>query len=496
MRWSVWLLMGACGGGPAGPATDKGSDPTDTALPTTETYVSTTDTGPNPWQVSGEEGSLVTVYRGFAPGLPRGFDVHATFAESLPAYDDLAWCLGGGPCADVRPSGPDTYVDLPVLPDTSEVAFTWVGDEIEVDRLDLWFDNQPEQDFAWYTHTVANKPDEAPLVVALPDNGEWGSFSEAVAPLAPPIQVTQPEPGTRVDLSSGSLDFAWSPGGEGEVYLSILGEREEGDPISVLYSLEDDGEFRLSLDEHGINRESDVRFSLGRRVTDETDLNGNTLYMTGIDEQSYRPECLPYPDTFIPAALPPDGSEINPYYIDIKAYGIFADGAIHDYTEEGEEEPTSARVVFTFLDLYGAPICRVLYDISGSASRQVEPWPRYGGLGVIWDAYLFNLEDGRSNCDPVSAVTFGSTDLRNWLDLFQWGIGIGDNFDVTGQMTYAGYFTFDGIDGIEMDEVHAYELLDCDLAVKSAGMRPYDPNSGAYAPAYMEFEPYYILQIQ
>jgi hypothetical protein len=496
VRWSVWLLMGACGGGSAGPPTDKGSDPTDTGLPTTETYVSTTDTGPNPWQVSGEEGSLVTVYRGFAPGLPRGFDVHATFAESLPGYDDLAWCLGGGPCADVRPSGLDTYVDLPVSPDTSEVSFSWVGDEIEVDRLDLWFDNQPDQDFAWYTHTVANKPDEAPLVVALPDNGEWGSFSEAVAPLAPAIQATLPEPGTRVDLSRGSLDFAWSPGGEGAVYLSILGERAEGDPISVLYSLEDDGEFRLSLDEHGINRESDVRFSLGRRVTEDADLNGNTLHMTGIDEQSYRPECMPYPDTFIPAALPPSGSEINPYYIDIKAYGIFADGAIHDYTEEGEEEPTSARVVFTFLDLYGSPICRVLYDISGSASRQVEPWPRYGGLGVIWDAYLFSLEDGRSNCDPVSAVTFGSTDLRDWLDLFQWGIGIGDNFDVTGQMTYAGYFTFDGIEGIEMDEVHAYELVDCDLAVKSAGMRPYDPNSGAYEAAYMEFEPYYILQIQ
>ena len=96
----------------------------------------------------------------------------------------------------------------------------------------------------------------------------------------------------------------------------------------------------------------------------------------------------------------------------------------------------------------------------------------------------------------MNPALWGSEDLRNWLQLFDWGIGVGDNVDVAGQMTYAGYVSFDGVNGIELNETSAYELLDCDRAVKRAGRRPYDGSSGVFEDAYLEFSPYYILIIQ
>ena len=489
-----------------------GSDePTNTTVPTTTTDTAetttlttetdtTTDTGPNPWQVEGQQGSLVSIYRGFAPGLPRGFDVFATFAETLPAGQDTAWCMGGGPCIEAPPSKLDTYIDVGPVPDLLDVSWTWVGNGLRVDGLRVPFENRPDDALAWYTHTVANKPDAAVVDVQFEANGEWGAYEGAVLPQAPSVRVTDPPPGSRVDLTGRNVSFSWEATGEGEVYLTVQGERAAGDPISVYYLLEDDGEFKLPMDEHGLTAESDVRIAIGRRVVDEVDVNGNTLQVTGMDEQSFRPECLPYPDVTVPTSRPPTGTMADPYYMDIKAYGIFAEDGIHDYTEDGADEPTSARMIFTFLDLYAQPVCKVTYDISGDrAIAPKKPWPSTAVSGYaagVWLAYDLVLEDGRSNCDGVNAALWGSTDLRNWLDLFSWGIGVGDTVDVAGQMTYAGYVTFDGINGIELDTVSAYELLDCDRAVKAAGRRPFDPSSGVFEDAYLEFEPYWLLAIQ
>jgi hypothetical protein len=485
------------------PVTTDPTTTTDTAEPTNTTTatVTTEDTGPNAWQVDGQQGNLVSVYRGFAPGLPRGFDVFATFAEAMPTGQDVAWCLGGGPCIDAPPSEPDTYIDVGPVPELADVSWTWVGNGLRVDGQRVPFENNPEDAFAWYTHTVAKKPDVSLVEVQFEENGEWGAYEGAVLPQAPSVRVTDPTPGERVNLSADELSFAWEAGGEGEVYLTIQGERAADDPISVYYLLEDDGAFNLSLSEHGLTPESDVRIAIGRRVVDEVDVNGNTLQVTGLDEQSYRPECLPYPDVTVPTSAPASGTMQDPFYMDISAYGIFAQDGIHDYTEDGADAPTSARIVFTFLDFYAQPVCKVTYDISGErAVAPKKPWSVYGafsGYGPsVWMAYDLTLADGRSNCDGVNAALWGSTDLRNWLELFTWGIGVGDNVDVAGQMTYAGYVSFDGVSGIELDEVSAYELLDCDRAIKGAGRRPYDGSSGVFEDAYLEFEPYYILIIQ
>ena len=175
------------------------------------------------------------------------------------------------------------------------------------------------------------------------------------------------------------------------VEMPVQGERAPGDPISVYYLLEDDGEFKLPMDEHGLTAESDVRIAIGRRVVDEVDVNGNTLRVTGMDEQSFRPECLPYPDVTVPTSRPPTGTMADPFYMDIKAYGIFAEDGIHDYTEDGADEPTSARMIFTFLDAYAQPVCKVTYDISGDrAIAPKKPWTStaVSGYGAsVWLAH-------------------------------------------------------------------------------------------------------------
>ncbi|MFT4627430.1 MAG: hypothetical protein ACI8PZ_006114 [Myxococcota bacterium] len=490
---SVLLLAVACGGDPAD--TDIGDPTVDTAPPTTTPTGGTTEpVGPNPWKVEDQQGSVVTVFRHFAPGRAGGFDVHATFAQSLPLVDDAGWCLAGGPCANQRPA-PDSYVDMWASPPVDDVAFSWVGNEIEVWRLDMPFINVPDPGYAYYSHTVAKKPGDDLLKLHIPGEGEWGGYNGTDVPVAPTLRVTQPAPGERVNLAGPTLDFEWVQG-DGEVFLTIMGERAAGDPINVLYTLADDGEFSLDLDEHLLDPESDVVISLGRRVVDETDVNGNTLFLTGVEEQPYTPECLPWPDTTIDgSAITVSGNQMDPFYLGVRFQGVIAGGELHDFTPEGAEEPRSAKIIFELLDYFFQPQCKVIYDVSGPRAEQVEPWPRYGGVGVIYDAYEFTLRDGWTDCDPVNPLVFGANDMRGWFENpgFIWGVGIGDRVDVPNQATASGYLTFDGAQGIEMNAGFGYELFDCDTAIKRRGSIPPTTSPG---DAYWEHDTYFVLVIQ
>jgi hypothetical protein len=497
VRMGVLLVLAACGT----PVTsdDKMLETADTATATITTPTGTTTTeptGPNPWKVEGQQGSVVAVFHHFGPAEPQGFDVHATFAKVLPDVDDAAWCLAGGPCSNGTPAL-DSYVSMFAFPPVDDTEFSWVGNEVEVWRVDLPFTNAPLGGFAFYSEGVASRPEESLVKLKLPDEGEWGAFNEDVVPVAPAMQVLKPAPGDRVDLSGDVLEFEWVSGGEGEVFLTIMGERSPSDPINVMYKLGDDGAHTLDLIEHGLTPESDVQIRIGRRVHSEAEINGNTVFLTGIDEQPFAPVCLPWPDVGLGGdESEPSGNTIDPFYVSLKFQGTISGGEIHDYTPEGEDEPRSARVIFTFADYFFDPLCRVVYDVSGMRAEQVAPWPRYGGGGVVYDAYMLNLRDGYTECGPVNVLTFGSADLRDWLDLFTWGIGIGDRVEVPHSGTLSGYITFDGVDGIEMNPAYGYALHDCDTAIKSAGMLPPADPLAPPTSAYWEHPEYYWLGIQ
>ncbi len=492
------LLLTACGGPAGGP--NKPDETADTATVTTApTPTGTTETEEsNTWLVEGQQGSVVTVFRHFAPGMPQGFDVHATFADALPMVDDAAWCLAGGPCTNSRPEA-DSYVDMFAFPPVEGVGFTWVGNEVEVWRLDLPFLNVPDPGFAFYSNNVANKPAEELLKFKIPAEGQWGAYNEPVVPVAPDMRVTSPTPGERISLAGETVDFEWVSGGAGEVFLTIMGERTEGDPINVMYVLADDGEHSLDLAEHGLTPESDVVISLGRRVTEQTEVNGNTLFMSGVEEQPFTPECRPWPDIDIDGSdITVSGNQMDPFYMGVRFQGVIADGTIQDFTPEGEDEPRSAKMIFEFNDYFFQPLCKVIYDVSGPRSQQVAPWPRYGGGGTIYDAYNFTLRNGWTDCKPVNPLVFGSNDMRGWIENpgFQWGVGVGDRVDVPTVGTLSGYITFDGAEGIEMNPGFGYALHDCDEAIKSAGqLPPADPGAPPTA-AYWEHDTYFVLVIQ
>ncbi|MFT4626162.1 MAG: hypothetical protein ACI8PZ_004836 [Myxococcota bacterium] len=471
--WIVAALTVACS-----PTTDDaGAEPeTDTAA--TSGTPEPTDTpepsGPDPWQVEGQHGNLVTVYRHFASGLPRGFDVHAVFAEQLP-IDDLAWCLAGGPCAGDRPA-PDSYVDLFIEPPIEDVAFSWLGDVIEVWRLDLPFITLTDPTVGYYSHTVASKPGEDDIRITIPDGGEWGGFSDSEVPVARDIEMLRPTPGERIDLSGLTVDFEWVPGGGGEVFLTILGEVRDDAPIAVLYTLEDDGAFTLDLEAHDIDAQSDVTIAVGRREKDEVEVNGNSLYMTAVDQQPYRPECLPWPEVEVAGDNPLDSRLLDPYYFSVTFEGVFEDAVIQDFTHAGDDQPTSARAIATFYDEGFDPRCRVVYDVSGDRSRSVDPWlgaDINGSPLTVEAAWELDLESGWTDCGPsdILAAYSGSTDPRAYVALFDIGIGIGDTSMQPGG-TRSGFVSLDGVFGYELMPATGYPLRDCALAIKSGGPLP------------------------
>jgi hypothetical protein len=431
-------------------------------------------TGPDPWQVESQQGNLVTVYRHFAPGQPRGFDVHAVFADHLP-IDELAWCLAGGPCAGEQPA-PDAFVDLFVEPPIDDVAFSWLGDVIEVWRLELPFITLLDPPGGYYSHTVASKPADTDISLTIPEGGEWGGFIDGAVPVATALEILSPAPDERLDLSGATVDFAWVPGGGGEVFLSILGELGDGAPIGVLYTLDDDGAFTLDLATHGLDAQSDVTLALGRREVDEVEVNGNTLFLTAVDQQPYRPECLPWPQVGVPGDNPLGSVAIDPYYFSVAFEGVLDDEVVRDFTHEGADVPTSARAIVTFRDPGFDPLCRVVYDVSGDRSRPVAPWAGADTEGrplTVDAAWSMELASGWTDCGPaeVLAPYSGSVDPRAYVGLFDVGFGIGDTSLQPGG-TRSGFISLDGFVGYEFMPATGYELRDCDLAITSHGPLP------------------------
>jgi hypothetical protein len=488
------LTATACGGtDPAPGGNGDTAPPTETEVDTDTAGVATQDTGPHDWMLSGEDGSLVAVDRSCAPGNPGMYEVHAAFGSGFPEFSDVALCLSGGTCAAERPGELDAYLDLTGerFP-SSDVTWTWVGDIVEVDRVDVNFTNEPDRDYAYYTGHAANAPEDGPLSLYLPWEGQWGEYAESVVPTSPGMKVISPNPSQRVSLASGSIDFSWEGGGEGEVYLRIDGEVADEQPISVLYALKDDGSFTLDLTEHRITPESDVRFGLGRRVTDDTEINGNQLQLTAISEALFAPECLDAPEVDIPKSGPATGSQVDPYYMAVMVQGVIDGEELKDYYVGNSDVPKPARVVFSLLDQSFSTLCTVEYnadDYIYTTSWTVTDL--YGSPIVgasMWAGFQFNLGNGKTDCGPIDpAFYFGMSDVRDYLErLYVWGYGIGPNLMLGLPMSYAGYTSYNGLNALETNPTDAYDILDCHAYFPGTSTLPRDPSSGVVPYAYYE----------
>jgi len=92
------------------------------------------------------------------------------------------------------------------------------------------------------------------------------------------MEVTSPPTDTRIEVTTGdSIDFAWTPGGEGEVILTVKG---------TIYHLDDTGSFTLDVDDIGFFAPLDTTsVQLSRVTNSEIDAAGNTIQIETRSEQ-------------------------------------------------------------------------------------------------------------------------------------------------------------------------------------------------------------------
>lgn len=104
--------------------------------------------------------------------------------------------------------------------------------------------------------------------------GEWGTVAiEDAIQVPTPLEITSPETFTwHTFTDTAPVPFRWTPGGTGEVYLSILaaGNRR-------LYLLEDDGSFDLDLGGLGLFDAEEISIALSRWTTANVDIDGHEL---------------------------------------------------------------------------------------------------------------------------------------------------------------------------------------------------------------------------
>ncbi len=121
----------------------------------------------------------------------------------------------------------------------------------------------------------------------------------------------------------------------------------------------------------------------------------------------------------------PTGPFISPVSVDISWRGIVQGGQFEDYRTFGN--PSSAKIVFQFLDAANNPLCSIEYDLSSSTSA-VKSWT--AGAGVdLYNLFDLDLSDGVSFCrqpiDPSSDFSGGFDDLRELVEAIDWGVGFG-----------------------------------------------------------------------
>lgn len=491
MRWAVIVAL-ALG------CKDRGIDP-DTGIDWGE---------PKPWQVTGEAGSLV-VTRLETDSNPV-VEIFGVFADSTQGYITAGACAQQRlPCVREVPA-PDDFerannnLFRPVGSD-----YRWVGDQIYVGSTQVDFQHDLERGMAYYYGRSEGRPD-GDLRLRL--GGEWADFDLPLVRMPPGLQVTAPILGVdeRLDFSGGSIDFTWDSDGLQEVWLWV-----DGPKTRRLYRLADDGEFTLSPGSLNLDPAEVLDVGLAAARRGRYDIAGNALDVVTLAGAGWKAsECGAWLDVPLVGGNPDPTPMPVPTFMGWGFRGLVDDG-VHDFYDPDTSEPTSAELYFTFYDGSFNELCRIRYEADMAARR--DPMIVASGARIFqsWNVALFN---GLSTCGAVPEAMFGSSDLRDYVEQFDWSFAVGEMVELEeplseafGPITwpnqsrfiYSTFWSRDGLFGDERGYGYAFETDSCFQGNPGAVLPspvPPDPDSlssidRGMPPAYYFTFPYYVERV-
>jgi hypothetical protein len=113
----------------------------------------------------------------------------------------------------------------------------------------------------------------------------------------------------------------------------------------------------------------------------------------------------------------------TPVYVGMNLYGVPVGPDLFDYEDAAGVYP--AGIEFVFMDASFTTQCFVLYDADDVVRASPSDWSTDGG--ALYGAWEIVPGGGWTDCGPVSAGVFGTTDLREWISgVGTLGVGVGE----------------------------------------------------------------------
>ena len=125
----------------------------------------------------------------------------------------------------------------------------------------------------------------------------------------------------------------------------------------------------------------------------------------------------------------------TPQYMGLRLNAVGWENDLVDFRSPNNGDIT-ATVDFVFYDAAVVETCIVRYDASMSLPVSPDEWPTDGGR--LYAAWELELSGGHSTCGEVDPYAgFGSTDLRDWVESLQWGVGLGSMVNIESRLAEA-----------------------------------------------------------
>ena len=307
-------------------------------------------------------------------------------------------------------------------------------------------------DYAWYVdgsaigaagNTISGATwfdkDQQVYVVVTPDDGEAEGSSQSSStvtvlnspPTAPTVLITPAEPVAGVD----------------DLLCEIISDATDDDGDAITYGWT----WRVNGATHGGMQIDSATSSLvpGTETDDAETWQCAATPDDGDDEGSPGTasvdigdggeEPCTYPDEDLSASSGPyPGPTFSPYYYSVDWIATVERDVFYDWDNAGSQ--SASYLEFEFFDSSGTSICSVYYNMD--AAFPATGWTTSSG-GALYGAWEVPLSGGYTTCTAVSPSTWGTNDLRDLLESWTWGLGIGELVDVEADLraavTGAGY---------------------------------------------------------
>ncbi len=300
--------------------------------------------------------------------------------------------------------------------DRVSVSYAWSVDGSVVSTAgssldgDSWFDkgqvvsvtvtpNDGEDDGTPATAsglTVQNTPPEAPTVTISPTEPVGG-----VDDLVCEVLVDS----TDADADSVTYSFGWMV--NGSIYTGLHFDDASSSTVAAIDT--DDAQTWICS---ATPNDGDDNGPAGTAAVDIGDGGGED-------------PCL-WPDNDVVASTgPASGSTITPYYFSVSFIGTIHSDLVYDWENSSGEQP--AYIEFEFYDSSASSICSVYYDMDSATAAT--GWTTSSG-GALYGAFDVPLAGGYTTCPPISYATWGTTDVRDLIEDWSWGFGVGELVDV------------------------------------------------------------------